>query len=388
MQISRSLMNGQIIQLVRDKVEKDFKELWTEQLSYHNYEHTLNVTKFAQKLAEEEQISKEDQEILEIAALLHDIGYLTGYFDHEDRSSQVAETLLVEQNYPVEKIEQVKRLIKATKPDHEPETRLEEIIRDADLYNLASPEYAAYAQKLRDEWEYFLNNDDSDTKWIKENHKFLKNHDYYTASAKRIFSEQKDKNIKQLKTEKRELKVKNGNLELNKNRSAQMMFKTALRNHIDLTHIADNKANIMLTINSIIISITMPLIATYIKNNPDLLYPTILLLLTSITSIVFATLVTRPVKTRGTTNLDNIRTGSTNLFFFGNFYKMNLKSYRDGMKEVIADTEILDSSIVNDLYYLGKALGHKFSKLRYCYLIFMVGMVLTVLSFFITYVIL
>ncbi len=380
-------MNGQIVKLIRDKVEADFKESWTSNLSYHDFNHTMNVTDFAKKIAVGEDISDEELEILEIATLFHDLGYLTSYFDHEDRSSKMAEELLIQHNYPEEKIAKVKKLIIATKADHEPVTRLEEIIRDADLYNLASPEYAEYAQKLRDEWEFYLNNDDSDGKWIKENHKFLKNHEYYTETAKKIFGEQKKKNVKQLKNERKELKVDSGHLELNKNRSAQMMFKTALRNHIDLTHIADNKANIMLTINSIIISITMPLIASNIKNNPDLLFPTIILLITSITSIVFATLVTRPVRTKGQTSLDKIQSGSTNLFFFGNFYKMNLDIYRQGMKEVISDNNILDNAIVNDLYYLGKALGHKFSKLRYCYFIFMIGMVLTVLSFFITFII-
>lgn len=380
-------MNGQIIQLIRNKVEADFKESWSDNLSYHDYNHTMNVTEFAKKIAIEEEISAEDLEILEIATLFHDLGYLTSYFDHEVRSSVMAEKLLAEHNYPEEKIAKVKQLIIATKAEHEPANKLEEIIRDADLYNLASPEYADYAQKLREEWEFYLNNDDSDGKWIKENHKFLKNHDYYTDAAKKLFGKQKDINIKQLKNERKELKTSNGNLELNKNRSAQMMFKTALRNHIDLTHIADNKANIMLTINSIIISITMPLIASNIKNNPDLLFPTIILLITSITSIVFATLVTRPVRTKGQTSLDQIQTGSTNLFFFGNFYKMKLDLYRQGMKEVISDNNILDSSIVNDLYYLGKALGHKFSKLRYCYFIFMIGMVLTVVSFFVTFII-
>ena len=378
-------MAESIITSVKEKVVSMFQDNWNAQLTYHDLQHTLTVTKFAKELAELEQIDNGETEILELATLLHDIGYLSGYFDHEDRGQEIANQILGELNYDPEKIKKVNQLIEATKSDHEPQTNLEEIIKDADLYNLASPEYEFFAKKLRTEWQFYLNNDVSDIKWFKENQKFLKNHEYFTKSAKELFSDQKEKNLKKLKSDRKELKKKDGILDLNKNKSAQMMFKTALRNHIDLTHIADNKANIMLTINSILITITMPLIATNIKNNPDLLFPTIILLVTSITSIVFATLVTRPVRTKGETPLDKISSGNTNLFFFGNFYKMPLPIYRSGMKEVINNPDILDHAIVNDLFYLGKALGSKFSKLRYCYFIFMIGMVMTVVSFFLTF---
>ena len=378
-------MSKDILQLVKEKVVSDFQELWTSNLSYHDLQHTLSVAKYAQNLGKEEGLNQKDLEVLEIATLFHDIGYLTSYFNHEDRSQIIAEEFLKEQNYPGEDIERVKKLINITKADQEPKNVLEEIMKDADLYNLASPEYDKYANKLRDEWQFYLNSDKTDKVWFKENQKFLKKHDYYTDSAKGLFEDQKDKNIQKLKEDRKALKSQEGILDLNKNKSAQMMFKTALRNHIDLTHIADNKANIMLTINSILITITMPLIASYIKNNPDLLIPTIILLITCITSIVFATLVTRPVRTQGKTDLNVLASGKTNLFFFGNFYKMKLESYRAGMREVINNPNILDHAIVNDLYYLGKALGTKFSKLRYCYLIFMIGMVLTVISFFVTF---
>ena len=378
-------MSKDILQVVKEKVVSDFQELWTSNLSYHDLQHTLSVAKFAQNLGKEEGLDEKDLEILEIATLFHDIGYLTSYFNHEDRSQKIAEDFLKEHNYPEKDIERVKNLINITKADQEPKSVLEEIMKDADLYNLASPEYEKYANKLRDEWQFYLNSDKTDKVWFKENQKFLKKHDYYTESAKGLFEDQKDKNIQKLKEDRKALKSQDGILDLNKNKSAQMMFKTALRNHIDLTSIADNKANIMLTINSILITITMPLIAGYIKNNPDLYIPTIILLITCITSIVFATLVTRPVQTQGKTDLNALLTGKTNLFFFGNFYKMKLESYREGMKEVINNPNILDNAIVNDLYYLGKALGTKFSKLRYCYLIFMIGMVLTVVSFFVTF---
>jgi hypothetical protein len=51
----------------------------------------------------------------------------------------------------------------------------------------------------------------------------------------------------------------------------------------------------------------------------------------------------------------------------------------------MSNEEIIDKSIVNDLYFLGRTLGHKYRRLRITYEIFMIGMVLTVLTFGILY---
>ena len=160
-----------------------------------------------------------------------------------------------------------------------------------------------------------------------------------------------------------------------------MMFKTTLRNQIDLTNIADNKANIMLTINSALITLGIPLIAGELDANPHLIYPAITLLLTCILAIVFATLVTRPVKMAGKTDLENLNKGNTNLFFFGNYFKMPQNGYRQGLKTIVESDELLDKTIVNDLYFLGLSLGRKYSRLHTTYSIFMVGMVVTVIVY-------
>ena len=85
-------------------------------------------------------------------------------------------------------------------------------------------------------------------------------------------------------------------------KSVQVMFKTASRNHIDLTNLADNKANIMLSINAIIITITIPLMPTYLEQDMTLLIPATTLLLTCVVSVIFATLATRPISMKGVTS--------------------------------------------------------------------------------------
>jgi hypothetical protein len=164
-------------------------------------------------------------------------------------------------------------------------------------------------------------------------------------------------------------------------KTAQTQLKTSLRNHIDLSAIADNKANIMLSINAIVITVGLPLMAERLADNGNYIFPMIALGLSSMISMAYATLSTRPIKTHGITSLESINQGKSNLFFFGNFYKMNFDEYEAGIKEVVERNDLLESSITRDLFFLGKSLGVKFDQLRTCYNVFMIGMLTTAILF-------
>jgi hypothetical protein len=60
---------------------------------------------------------------------------------------------------------------------------------------------------------------------------------------------------------------------------------------------------------------------------------------------------------------------------------MKMEDYRAGLVQVLRNEAILDDSIITDLFSLGKTLGIKFMRLRACYGIFMVGMIITVVTF-------
>ncbi|MEL7223051.1 MAG: Pycsar system effector family protein, partial [Bacteroidota bacterium] len=118
-----------------------------------------------------------------------------------------------------------------------------------------------------------------------------------------------------------------------------------------------------------------------------LMVPVIILLLTCLSSMIFATLATRPIPMTGHTSEEAIQEGRANLFFFGNFYRMDLKSYDEGMDQVISKDQSLESAIKRDLYFLGRSLGNKYNQLRICYNLFMIGVVLSVILFGLSYAI-
>ena len=85
--------------------------------------------------------------------------------------------------------------------------------------------------------------------------------------------------------------------------------------------------------------------------------------------------------------MQSIKEGRSNLFFFGNFYKLTLTEYEEGMESVLQNEEYMNSAIMRDLYFLGRSLGSKYKRLRICYMVFIIGMTATVLSFAITQII-
>jgi predicted metal-dependent HD superfamily phosphohydrolase len=353
---------------------------------YHDLRHTLTVRDATQELGHRYRLNDEELELLELAGLFHDTGFTETYVGHEDVSKEIATAFLQKEQVSPEKIEQVCRLIEVTKVGVEPELLLEKIIKDAD-FNTNGTTYEEKSAALRKEWEVFCNQTMSDEAWTENGLQFWDNHRFYTGEAQALYGESKRKTVKNLKkaVEKFKPNIDDLDFAISKSKSAQMMFKTTLRNQIDLTNIADNKANIMLSINSLLITIGIPMLAGNLKEHPGLVYPASVLLLTCILSIVFATLATRPVKMHGHTDLEAIDKGNTNLFFFGNFFKMNREDYMKGLMRVMQTEENIDMSIVNDLYFLGRTLGHKYQRLRITYQIFMVGMVATVATFGVLY---
>ncbi len=360
---------------------------------YHHLDHSLFAKEAVLQLGEKYHLEDSDMEALALAALFHDTGFIKTFEGHEEVSIEIATEFLKERNYPTEQLEKVVSCIDTTKMGVVPLTLLQKIMKDGDFNDFGEETYEDKAINLRHEWEVFKGVKMTDEEWLENNWAFWSNHKFYTGEAQVMFGKAKRQNLKKLqktvekqsKKKKKELTISEGSSILSGNRTAQMIFKTTLRNHIDLTAIADNKANMMLSISALIITITMPMLAGNIKGNTYLLVPISVLLVTCLLSIIFATLATRPVQTSGITDLSKIQEGKTNLFFYGNFYKMGLEEYKDGIREVSASDDILDNSVVMDLYFLGKALGQKFHLLRLCYSVFMIGMTLTVLAFAVSF---
>ena len=164
-------------------------------------------------------------------------------------------------------------------------------------------------------------------------------------------------------------------------RGVSDMFRTSYRTHLDLTALADNKANIMISINGIIISIIIASISPKIDSNPWLLLPTSILLISCLLAMIYAVLSARPRVGKEKVTLEDVRANRANILFFGNFYTLTRQDYVEGLEELMMDSERLYDNMARDLHGLGVVLAKKYNLLRIAYNIFMIGLVLSVASF-------
>lgn len=159
------------------------------------------------------------------------------------------------------------------------------------------------------------------------------------------------------------------------------IIRTTQRNNIDLTAIADNKANVLLSLNAIMITCLVPIVFAYLEVvlNEQLFVPLSILAATCFTTIYMAAQVLIPK------DFDSFKIGAQNdtrvsPFFFGNFYEMEANDYYKYMKTSLADPEMIKDHLAQDLFYLGKRLGVKMKLIRRAFNIFIIGIFLTLLS--------
>jgi hypothetical protein len=159
------------------------------------------------------------------------------------------------------------------------------------------------------------------------------------------------------------------------------MFRLTARNQINLSAIADNKANILISINSIILTVLVSMGVGRVADYPHFIIPGIVFLSTCLVTIIFAILSTRPKISSGKFTEEDIHNKRVNLLFFGNFFNMKMDEYEWAVKEMMKDSNYLYSSMIRDQYSLGKVIGKKYKLLRVAYTVFMIGLILSSILF-------
>lgn len=380
-------------------VEDLFKKKLPNTFIYHNYQHTQRVVKSTKEILDNSEINVKEEEALLLAAWLHDTGYTEAYKGHEKKSAEIAEDFLNKNNATPELIEKVKQYILATKFTSQPNTKEEEIIRDADSSHFGKDYFEETSELLRQEMEmhnikYFTN-----AEWLQENIRVLtEKHQFYTKYALENWQPKKEENLleliesknkqeKKLKKEEHKARMKAKFKNDNPERSIQTLFRITLRNHIKLSDIADTKANILLSVNAIIISLAIANLIPKLEaaSNKHLLIPSLVLILFSVASIILSIMSTRPNVTSGEFTREQVKNRQVNLLFFGNYHKMPFDQFKWAMNELIKDKDYVYEMLMLDLHLLGKVLHHKYRLLRLTYTVFMVGIILSVIAFILAF---
>jgi len=164
-------------------------------------------------------------------------------------------------------------------------------------------------------------------------------------------------------------------------RSVETFYRNAYRTQLDLTGLADMKANIMISINGLIITAIIATEGLLAQNDAYLKLLPVLLLSVSILSMTFAMLAAKPRVSNLHVSESDLLNGKANLLYFNNFIQLTEDQYADAMYRTIEDTEAIYRMMSKHIYNLGMVLARKYFLLRISYAIFLGGMVLTGLLF-------
>lgn len=394
----------QLLAAARNYVTDMYNHRLQPQFVFHNLEHTEDVVEAAGHMADHYQLNEEDRLLLLLAAWFHDTGYTTGHTDgHEEASVGLATQFLQSRHADEGLVQRVASAIQATRMPQSPEGLTEKILCDADLHHLATEDFKPRNALLKQEREALLGHKIDKKEWRKSNREFLLRHKYFTDYGKDVLTPKKMENLAALQKRPTERRVAAAPARPERevfpyksvgttkavdkeqketDRGVQTMFRTTSNNHIELSSMADNKASIMITVNSIIISVSLSyLLARVAFMNSTYQIATAILIVTCLVSVTFSILATRPSINSGRFTEDDIRNKKTNLLFFGNFYQMRLNDYQWGMRQMIKDREYLYNTMMMDIYYLGVVLAKKYRYLRISYTVFMVGLIAAVVAF-------
>jgi hypothetical protein len=149
------------------------------------------------------------------------------------------------------------------------------------------------------------------------------------------------------------------------------ILRTTQQHHVSLSVMADTKANIIITVSSIVLTLSMGKL-----DQADLKLSVVTLTIFTLLALLLAILAVLP-KYRPL-RLTTVELPSNfNLLFFGHFAELSRERYIAEMASTLKPDGSVYAAMSNDIYSLGSYLAnHKYRYLRWSYLSFLSGFVL------------
>jgi len=374
-------------------------------LVYHNLDHTKSVVDATMQIANHYQLNDKDFFIVTTGAWFHDTGYFEDPSNHEQKSAELAVEFLKEKQVSADIRDAVMQVILSTKMPQRPTNKLENILCDGDLFHLGTPDFSNKRKLMHKEMEVLTNIKIGKNEWRKKDIEFLESQHYHTDYCALLLNDQKAINVEKLRSklkeetpsvavvveeetviEDKEEKLLSKRDKKRPDKGIETMFRITSSNNQRLSDMADNKAQLLITVNSIILSLIVSLVLRRLEDNAFLIVPTFILLMVSLSTIIFSILATRPSIPDGVFTDNDLERKKVNLLFFGNFYKMALNDYSKGMIRVMNDNEFLYGTLITDVYSQGVVLGRKYKLIRIAYNIFMFGLIAAVVAYVASYI--
>ncbi len=404
---------GELIEQTEAFVSKYMRKHDDPNLLYHNLAHTQNIVSVTEQIAKQHSLSDKEFFIVIAAAWFLYIGYYKDILHPLQESTKLAEEFFKNSGLQDETIESIKECILAPANMSAPGTLPASIICDADSFYLGTENFPAFSKLKRKEYSLLNEISVDKNEWKRGTIQMLEKHQYYTDYCKSRLNIYKQGNLEKLKkkepllsltadsissilaekaekTEKTEKDVKKEKKDQGKetkanspDRTVETMFRTTVANSQRLSSQADTKAHIMISVNTIIISVILGLVARRMGDFSVDLIPIILILIVNIVTIIFSILATRPNVAKRHFSEEDFQQNKVNLLFFGNFFNMNFEEYSNFMLHIMSDKQSLYITMLRNLYEQGIVLSKKYKMLKVSYNVFMYGLVISVITFLI-----
>jgi len=364
-------------------------------LVFHTYRQTMEIAKTVTSLAQANGFTETEWETAELAAWFANVGYLFDYQEPGPKSVELAEKFFAAHHFSPEKKSGIISALKSLFSEAAPKTTEGQLLADAVKAVQFGHQFFENSPLLQLEQELLLNRHFTKEEWAQFQMQQLLNARFFTSEAKVVYEPMVANHLITLKGQLDKQKAKEvgdgqpdkkfHGLRKRLSPGAQTFFRTNYRTHINLSAIADNKANIMISVNAILISVVISVVSyrNMTETNPAVLVPVLIFLVTGLASLIFAVLAARPKVTSLINDATPLEEAKRSLTFFGNFVTLKLERYEELMDEMFNDSELLYGNMTRDLYHLGKVLDKKYRYLTVSYNIFMVGFAATVLTFMI-----
>jgi hypothetical protein len=391
------MSNSHILDSVKAFVLATYNKPGAASLLYHNYRHAQEMAQLVADIAPVAglPVTEDEREVAELAAWLYNVGYVLDGTRPAEGSRAAALDVLGA--YPHK--EAVISCLSVLFGQEPPISTSHFLVMDAKNAYEATTEFAFLNPLEKLETEIFQKGQLPPLVWEQHQLKHLLARKFYTPYAKLQFEGLLARNITQqsqhladlLARERKGKKMPGtpparfAGIERGKmpSRGVQTFFRTTFRTHISLSAIADNKANMMIGINAILLSVVISILSygNILNDKPMVLLPTLIFLVTGLTSMTYSILAARPNVTainHGQTPSESL---SRNVAFFGNFAHLDLEAYERALDEALRNGDLLYGNLARDLYHLGRVLDRKYRLLSLSYSIFLWGFMATVLTF-------
>jgi hypothetical protein len=368
---------------------------------FHSYAFAAEKVKACREIGKAEGLGKAELLPGLLAVVFSDVGQPDAG-DQELNNRKIVERFVRENDLPPEIEKPFFDYLEFLRVRRMPQSAVEEILLDGVNAYLRLPDAIERADLLRIEAEKAQHLVYTEVEWLEVLRKKYVDNPFYTKYARESYGDQRHRNFYELKRriwrlEEEAARKKNspptdlsGNLLSNK--ETEDLFKIAFRNYLALISVADRKAALLTQIGSIIVSVIIAYNVGHVHLNPLYVIPVGIILISSVITIVYAILASRPQEDA----YDKKAFADSESFFFGSFdrvdrefRKISLEAYTAGVNSIFkGDKEEVFRQITEESFQVRRVLSRKFQYLAMAYKIFIAGLILTIVSFLIVSLIL